>query len=507
MAGLMTNIFADLDNLSTNDLRVELALINNINFTNMARETGNRVIGALAKMASGLIQNSSQGESFGYEVTKMSDMVKDRYNELAGITREELKSSIRSICMERCRLLLPTGQELSEEKASYMIISEAARMYGIARYASFANKIHEISIYYNKDLIQAVHDMLKKQTVQEAESFNTRLQQRLDIISLDAKRELSKRLFPKEFSGRGIANVLRAEKGTRYLEIAVSIMGIECFDYMSAYAVASASSFKKFNNMRRSVYAQLVWKIYGITEDYKTKLPSYINTLKVPDIVKHENEFRQMLKNRVEADKELERLNTQLEKNTADKEKMVEKLSAMQEACDKAKQEFEELEKDKEIYMSGVRPEAETKRYYSQVNAVKRRVDTSEQELNTVQKKYDDLLYKDSQLETAITQKEAYSKQLREQTNVELNAVTSKLKKRWNEFYTRIIFGEDVYGQAVLAFVRNELLCIEQVLLEFMELNDKTALDAEAGVIYVSISENATAKIKHDGITVLEITR
>jgi hypothetical protein len=380
-------------------------------------------------------------------------------------------------------------------------------MYASPKYSSFAAKIHDIGIYYNKDLILAVHEMIQAQSPQEAADFDSRIQKRLDIISLESKRELSKRLFPKEFSGRGIANVFRLEKGTRYLETAISIMGIECFDYMSAYAACAARSLRKLNSMRRSVYAQLVWKIYGITDDYREKLPSYVNTVKAPDVIAQENEFRQMLKNRIEADKELERLHTQLTKSESDKDRLSEKLTALQTAAGEAKNEFDSLEEQKDTYMSGVRPQAETKRYYSQVNSAKRRMDTTQSETDAAQKKYDDMTARIDGLTAEIAEKETASRKLKSQTNAKLIDITENIKRRWNGFYTRIIFGDDVYGQAVLAFSRDELYCVEQILLEFMELEDVTALDGEPGVIFVNVSETSVARIKHEGLTVTAMSR
>lgn len=503
----MPNLFNDIDRLTTNDIRMELALIRNINLTNMAKETGNKMVGALARMASSLIQTVSQNSSVDYEVVRMSDVIRKEYDELAGMTRDELKESLKSTLMQRFNSAVGTENVLSEERVSYLIVSEAARMYDIPRYASFANKIHNIGIYYNKDVLQALHEMIRKQSPEEAEEFDQRLQKRLDIISLDAKRDLSQRLFPKEFSGRGIARVLRLERHTQYLEIAVSIMGIECFDYISAYAYTAAVSLRGFNKISRSVYAQFIWKIYRMTEVSRDNLPSYANTVEAASIIAKENKFRKMLKNRIEADKEIEKLRGQFKKNGQDKEKILEKLTSMQESYDNARLEFEKLEKDKDVYMSGVRPEPETKKYYAQVNAVKRQIDTGKTELEATQKKYTELLAKGLELDKIIQQKEVYSQRLHQETNKELLEKTQEIKKKWNEFYTSIIFDDSVYGQAVLAFAREELLNIEGLLVEFMGLSDKSAFDNEAGVIYCNASEHTVVKIYHEGKTITSISR
>lgn len=508
----MVSIFEDFDRLSENDLRIELALVKNVSISNVAKETGNRMVGALAKMVSSVVQTVSKDYPADYEVVKMSDIVKHDYNELSVVNKEELKERLKSALTQKCASLAKQGEILTEERASYIIVSEAAKMYDIPKYASFTNKIHDICIYYYKDLIMAIHEMIKRQSPQEAEEFDRMLQARLDIISLEAKRDLSKRLFPKEFSGRGIARVLRLERHTQYLEIAISIMGIECFDYISAYAYTAASSLKGFNRISRCVYGQLVWKLYNNPENMpsytKIKLPSYVNTVEAVSISAKENQFRQLLKRRIEADKEVERLKAQLEKSILEKDKALEKLTALQENYDSAAEEFEKLEKDKDVYMSGIRPEQETKKYYSQVNSVKRQMDADRAAIESIQQKYTDLVAKNLESDKDIKKKELENERLHEQTNRQLLDETADIKRRWDTFYKGISFDDGVYGQVVLAFGREDLLIIEQILLEFMELKDKNAFDTEQGVIYCSISSgNNTARIVHDGDKIMSVSR
>jgi hypothetical protein len=45
------------------------------------------------------------------------------------------------------------------------------------------------------------------------------------------------------------------------------------------------------------------------------------------------------------------------------------------------------------------------------------------------------------------------------------------------------------------------------MLLEFMELTDKSAMDTEENVIFCSVSDDGVAKIHHDGKIVTEIVR
>ena len=50
----MANLIEQLQNLTVNEIKLEVALLKEINIVNAAKETGNRMMGALAKAATSI---------------------------------------------------------------------------------------------------------------------------------------------------------------------------------------------------------------------------------------------------------------------------------------------------------------------------------------------------------------------------------------------------------------------------------------------------------------------
>lgn len=208
----MANLIEQLQNLTVNEIKLEVALLKEINIVNAAKETGNRMMGALAKAATSIFQAVSENSSIDYEVVRMADIIREGTRDISDDDKEKVIELLKEQLIAKCGIIDTESGKISDDRLSVMVVSEAAKMYNIPRYATFANKINQINIYYNKDFLRALHEIIKAQNPVEAVDFENRLQKRLDIISLDAKRDLQKKLFPKEFSGKGIARVLRSER-------------------------------------------------------------------------------------------------------------------------------------------------------------------------------------------------------------------------------------------------------------------------------------------------------
>ena len=77
--------------------------------------------------------------------------------------------------------------------------------------------------------------------------------------------------------------------------------------------------------------------------------------------------------------------------------------------------------------MSGSRPEPDTKRYYSQVNSVKRQIDNAESALNVIKGRYEETVVKGDNLKKEYDNKTIECSQLQSDTNVQLLARSEDL--------------------------------------------------------------------------------
>ena len=80
-------------------------------------------------------------------------------------------------------------------------------------------KIEAVSTAYNNALLSVIHTRLQKQGKEEVIHTDQKIQDAMNAVSLDTKRQLQSALMPKEFSGRCIGRILRLERSTSTFRI------------------------------------------------------------------------------------------------------------------------------------------------------------------------------------------------------------------------------------------------------------------------------------------------
>ena len=169
----MANLIEQLQNLTVNEIKLEVALLKEINIVNAAKETGNRMMGALAKAATSIFKAVSENSSVDYEVVRMADIIKEGTLDISDNDKDKVIEILKEQLILKCGIPNMDGEKISDDRLSVMVVSEAAKMYNIPRYATFANKINQINIYYNKDILRALHEIIKAQNPDEAVNFET----------------------------------------------------------------------------------------------------------------------------------------------------------------------------------------------------------------------------------------------------------------------------------------------------------------------------------------------
>lgn len=150
-------------------------------------------------------------------------MVRKEYDRLKANDRVQLEYELQKNSDRKSRELVPEeSEEPDEERLSFLIINEAAKVYGIHKYKTPSGKIEAVSTAYNNALLSVLHTRLQKQGKEEVIHTDQKIQDAMNAVSLDTKRQLQSALMPKEFSGRCIGRILRLERSTKYLSYTVT---------------------------------------------------------------------------------------------------------------------------------------------------------------------------------------------------------------------------------------------------------------------------------------------
>ena len=90
----MADIVSEISNMTDDDIRMQIALIDNVNLSNAVKETGHRVINALADVANTFTQSFGIKNSIDYDIKRVSDIVRDDCIKYKAFDREQLESML-----------------------------------------------------------------------------------------------------------------------------------------------------------------------------------------------------------------------------------------------------------------------------------------------------------------------------------------------------------------------------------------------------------------------------
>lgn len=509
----MPNIFDGVRNMSDDEIRLEIALFTQTNLLNAARETGNRVVNGIAGLANSLFQSFGSTRPLDYQAVRVPDMVNEQADQLAGLSRTELVLRLKRLIASKCGVPEEESGITGDDRLSYLAVNEAAKLYNIAKYATPANKIEQVCIHYNKAFLVSLHQCIVRQREDEIQEFDRKLQKRIDEISIEDKRELHKRLMPKEFSGRGIGRILRLERGTKYLEQTIIILGVHTFDEASVHVAAAVGAIKNMKRISQSLMAQLVWKCaasYGGSFRVNvSSLPSYTADGTEDEQKKDDDEFRELLSSTAAlraritgCEKLMDRVDEQVSKTG-------EKLHGERERLVNAREAFDRLASQKDEYSNRLHTENETKNYYSRVNEASRRLEQLETSVDRLEKKLGELDTQSGDCETELKAVRTELEAAEVKSDEKLSELSENLMNKWTAFFFRFTFDRGVFEQAVLELDLGERLTVEEMLKELHESSDAGAFDTSlsSGEIICGLLNKKNAVIFHEKRKITKIIK
>ena len=90
----MADIISEMDNMTDDEIRMQIALIDNVNIPNAVKETGHRLINVLADVANAFTESIGIKNSIDYEIKKVSDLVRDDTLKYKAVDRIQLKKML-----------------------------------------------------------------------------------------------------------------------------------------------------------------------------------------------------------------------------------------------------------------------------------------------------------------------------------------------------------------------------------------------------------------------------
>ena len=500
----MSDIISELSRISEDELRMQIALIDNVNISNAVKETGYRLVNVLADVANSFTQSIGIKNSIDYEVKKVSDLVREDCLRYKALDREKLEKML----YERLEVMCPEiegdmkDKEVKEQMSRY-IIDEAASAYGINKYMSPAHKIEEISIRYNNAFLNNIMNQIRNLTAVQKKSYAEQVGRKLGVASMETKREVQKSLMPEKFNGEGIIDVLGRQRSTTKLEAAIRLLGEDAFWSTEAQVKTMYQAVRNMTRISKLQAAGYIWKV-SHANDIKfyapsDLMPSYIAADKKKAADDKDREYRVMCNQVEKARKELEKCEKDVSVKTdrmTEAQKKAYILADNRMALDAGWDDdllAVEMEEVKDDYINNRKTEDESKRYYVQVNDTKREMDRS---LDDSDRKKKRLQETEKELKLACEKAEErkiYLESVQKTADEETKKRAKELKIKWTAFFFKYSFDDEVFESAVSIFSREELRYIEETLKEahdsasMLAVGDNNVIRAYTGGKYTAV--------------------
>lgn len=432
----MPSIFSGIRKISDSQLRLEIALLENVSITSAVKESGSKALEKITAFAGSLSERLGMRQTSPVDADNVSRNAQDmmsavdkRCVALSGLNRDNLEMKFKNLLAEKCSEFLPAGDVDSQEKAvsedclSVVIINEAAKIYNLEKYMTVALKADEVYKNYEEQLLKSILKAVKAESGEAAQRRDIALQQFLNEAPIESKRNMQRKLVLEEFSGRGLGKVIRSSSTIKRLQIIVECIGYGAFDMTKAYIDTAFDTMFNVHRLKRAMFGHIVWLAVGanggkfaVNSDL---LPSFI-----PADVRNalEAEEREYMK-QIAARRELS------------------------SSYDKARLQVERYEKELAELMETVTEEEEPVK----VTQVKNHLDFSQKQLEEFEKEYTGL--------AAVVAKATKGK-------------ARQLELAWKAFYPRFTFEDGVFEHAVERYTKAELLGIERMLKEMHDCID-----------------------------------
>lgn len=504
----MINLFEEINKLTDDELRFQIALFEKATITNAVKETGFRFVSGIKELANAFTESLGGKALLEYDVKRVSDMVKESAMELKIRDRESLLKQLKQLVVNTAKEMSSTeiSDEESEIRLTKIVVDEAAKVFSIEKYKPVGNKIDEIIIEYNNAFLKTLHSQLIKEDAKQAAVTDKQIQRRMDAVSMDTKRVLWQQIRPKEFNGTGVGRVLRTEKGTKNLKDVLTFLGKETFDFAQAEVWTILLTMKGLKRPNRMQLARLIW-VVGEKKNAKyafsvEQLPGYIGLDQRVEFEQSENEFKNMMLLQNQRIKKLEQSGQKLEKQKELCVRDEERLSDCAQRLEALKQKFSELENKKEEFYQGGKSEGENKAYYASVNETKRNLDQTENEFNKLK---DKLKKQELKMEEIKNENDNLQKTFDAAKVFLVEAAgqrIKKLKSSWNTYFNGFEFSDAAVSFVAINLTRDEQLCVECRLRELHETDnpedykDEQSDDVIKIFCFVGKSKNVVIELK-----------
>ena len=228
----MSDLYSILNNLTDDDIRLQLAFFDSVTIGNAAKETGSRIISGLADMANSFAEIFSSKLKVEYDYKKVSDMVEAKYMQLKTADRAHLMSMLELKLLEiaGAQGSIDVSTVAGRDKLLMLVVNAAGAGYSINLYIAPAHKMQIIRDKYNEAIMDNLYQSIKNVTPDQFREWSAIMDKAIASADIEMKRVVHKELMPDAFNGMGVLKSLRMQKTHEKLILDIERFGVEASD-------------------------------------------------------------------------------------------------------------------------------------------------------------------------------------------------------------------------------------------------------------------------------------
>ena len=340
----MSDLYSILNNLTDDDIRLQLAFFDSVTIGNAAKETGSRIISGLADMANSFAEIFSSKLKVEYDYKKVSDMVEAKYMQLKTADRAHLMSMLELKLLEiaGAQGSIDVSTVAGRDKLLMLVVNAAGAGYSINQYIAPAHKMQIISDKYNEAFMDNLYQSIKNVTPDQFREWSAIMDKAIARADIEMKRVVHKELMPDAFNGMGVLKSLRKQKTQEKLRLVIECFGVEAFDYKTVEIKTMYQAIRTFNKVSSLQLARMI----NIAVRRYNK-PLYAKDELMPSYVAEDD------KAKLEQDMEYAALINQVKEIDGETDKLIKELEGIEkrqadaeEKLGKAKEHLDEVDKN-----------------------------------------------------------------------------------------------------------------------------------------------------------------
>lgn len=546
----MADIFEGLKKLSEDDIRLQIAILKNVNLINSFVESSSRAVNRLIGAAGSFLSvftgsdKNDDSEVINVRIIKVKDRISQSMKELSECDRDELIEILKKELINK--LYVDTERDTSEvsmEKIHVDVVRRAAEAYNIDIRQPVALVSDTVVERFYDAFVKSMHMRLIRASEEDKKEIDGRFMLVTRKVDIERLRELNRELSLREFNPKSIMNAVRTDRTTYTLERVIRACGFDAFDYQGCLIGMIIEGVKSLITSERILFANLVWvagcaygRKFAVNSD---TLPSFIGQGRNNGSNEVDMKFLESVKNAEGIEKKMKKLLSDITDNNKLSVMLENDLLVARSEFDNCLFEYEDIKTQydeantlyerQEKYLADylrLHPvndgtNMDLKKIKNDCSLALSKQRTLKQKLEKSESVLDKKRIKVEDTKKSLSECEIRSKKLGDdlyQVTNEYNEIVfyveneveyraSYIDHKWKKSFSTLHFDTNVIEKVVKLFSKAEMMSIEYALYELNEAMDMKAYANEITkddnvitgcVIYCGVSAGKYATIRYN---------